>query len=89
MTSNAGAGTGGAPLREVLALADGLRVQMVTLAPRCSTWESLRGADVIGACNARLRTAWVLRDEALWSPELLPADLEVRSLAEMADALGA
>ena len=33
MTSNTGAGTGGAPLREVLASAEGLRVQMVTIAP--------------------------------------------------------
>lgn len=77
MTSNAGAGTGGAPLREVLALADGLRVQMVTLAPRCSTWEILRGADVIGACNARLRTAWVPRDprSARWEAGTAPEPL--------------
>jgi quercetin dioxygenase-like cupin family protein len=33
MTNNTGSGTGGAPLREVLASTDGLRVQMVTIAP--------------------------------------------------------
>jgi 2-haloalkanoic acid dehalogenase type II len=47
-------------------------------------------ADVSGAHNAGLRTAWVRRGEAEAYPERVPQpDLMVTSLAELADLLGA
>lgn len=44
-------------------------------------------ADVHGAQRAGLRTAWVRRTERPYPVDAPPADLEVRSLAEIADVL--
>jgi 2-haloalkanoic acid dehalogenase type II len=44
-------------------------------------------ADVHGAQRAGLRTAWVRRTERPYPVDAPPADLEVRSLAEIGDAL--
>ena len=47
--------------------------------------------DIIGACAAGLRSAWINRSQALWphshSPDLIGPDLTVRDLLELVDAL--
>ena len=45
--------------------------------------------DVQGAGNASLRTVWVRRSERQHQEDLPPPDLEVSSLSEIADLLGA
>jgi putative hydrolase of the HAD superfamily len=44
--------------------------------------------DVEGARNAGMRTAWMNRNNEPWPDTLLPADLTVTSLTELARALG-
>ena len=43
--------------------------------------------DVAAAQAIGLRTVWVNRDRAIWPDDLVPADLEVRDIAELVDYL--